>query len=228
MTPLALAMEGPWQATWLPGEGEDLVIVFASVGHDLSRPPSPEFVRSASAGGRRALFISDTSRSWGTTPGLGAVLARSMVRLQTETPVSRILTLGTSMGAFLALRAAEILPVAAVLAIGPQYRPAAPDETRWRALTRDLPEDLTASLPEGTQVTLLHGMADDAAQALAFPQSRDVDHVLFPGLTHSELNAHLKAQGLMAGMIEAALAQDRRRLLRMLIAAGGERRVLPR
>ncbi len=219
MTPLVEI--GPWQVLHQPGTAGDLVISFASIGHDLLRPPSPEFFRAATAGGRAALFVQDAARSWGTAPGLDEALTQALARIA---PPRRILTLGVSMGGFTALRAARILPIDAILSIGPQHRPAAAEESRWRDLTRSLPPDLTAPLPEGPQITLLHGMADDAAQALAFPQRRGVDHLLFPGLTHSSLAAHLKSQGMMAGLIDAAMAQDRRRLLRLLTQAGGQRR----
>lgn len=221
MTPQPLAESGPWQVLHLPGQGGDLVISFASIGHDLSRPPSPEFVRAATAGGRPALFVIDAARSWGTAPGLAQALTAALARLA---PPRRILGLGVSMGAFAALWAAEMIPLTSVLAIGPQHCPAAPDEARWRDLTAALPPDLTAPLPLAPQITLLHGMVDDAAQALAFPQRKGVDHLLFPALTHSALAAHLKAQGLMAGLVDAGLAQDRRRLLRLLAQAGGQRR----
>lgn len=221
MTPLVEI--GPWQVLHQPGTAADLVISFASIGHDLSRPPSPEFFRAATAGGRAALFVQDAARSWGTAPGLDEALTQALARIA---PPRRILALGVSMGAFTALRAAEMVPLHAILAIGPQHRPAAAEEPRWRDLTQSLPPDLIAPLPGGPQITLLHGMADDAAQALAFPQRRGVDHLLFPSLTHSALAAHLKAQGMMAGLVDAALARDRRRLLRLLTQAGGHRRKL--
>ena len=70
----------------------------------------------------------------------------------------------------------------------------------------------------------MHGLADDAAQAMAFPMRKGVDHLLFAGLAHSELAPHLKARGGLQGLVEAALAGDRRRLLRIASGAGGLRR----
>ena len=46
-------------------------------------------------------------------------------------------------------------------------------------------------------------------------------------MRHSTLAPHLKAHGLQ-GMVEAICAGDRRRLLRLTGAAGGQRRQLPR
>jgi pimeloyl-ACP methyl ester carboxylesterase len=210
-----------WQVMASPGPAGDLVIAFASVGHDPSRAPSPEFVASAGHGGRAALFVIDKTRSWGTAPGLEHSLRAALA----TTGAQRVLCVGASMGGAVALRAAGMIGVDAVLAIGAQHQPAAPWETRWRDWTRALPPDLTTPLPSGQQITLLHGMEDDTPQAMGFATRKDVDHILFPALAHSALAPHLKSMGLLAGLIEAALQNDRRRLLRLTARAGGIRRV---
>lgn len=223
-----LAQHGPWRVDALPGSASELVVAFASIGHDPTRPPSPEFVRSATAGGRPALFVIDATRSFATAPGLAESLGQALETLRARQTVARTLAIGSSLGAFTALVAAQTLRFDAILAISPQHQPAAPWETRWRDWTSGLPADLTATLPEGPAITLLHGMQDDATQALAFPLRPGVDHLLFPDQSHSGLAPHLKSRGLIEGMIAAALAGDRRRLLRILTGAGGQRRQLPR
>ena len=40
-------------------------------------------------------------------------------------------------------------------------------DTRWRDWTASLPDTLTAPLPQGPQITLMHGLQDDSAQAMA-------------------------------------------------------------
>jgi len=211
---------------FLPGPGDVLVISFASVGHDPARVPSPEFAGSATAGGRAALFVADESRSWTNAPGFAEMLADAVAVVKTRQPVRQVLLIGQSMGAFAALVAADLIPADAVLAIGPQFSvdPAVmPGETRWTEWTRRIAvfRIPTAPLPEGPRITLMHGTADDMPQALAFPQRKGVDHILFPGLAHSDLAPHLKARGCLPGLIEAALAADRRRLLRICASAGG-------
>lgn len=223
-----LSRIGPWQIDALPGTATDLVIAFASIGHDATRPPSPEFVRSATAGNRPALFVMDTARSFASAPGLPEALIQALEALRARQSITRTLAIGSSLGAFTALTAAETLRFDAILAISPQHQPAAPWEIRWRDWTATLPVDLTAPLPEGPSITLMHGMQDDAPHALAFPMRPNVDHILFADQSHSTLAPHLKARGLIEGMIAAALSRDRRRLLRMLSGAGGERRQLPR
>jgi len=223
-----LVSRPPYLVQAAAGGSDDLVIAFASIGHDATRIPSPEFVRSATARDRPALFVMDAARSWATAAGFEAVLAQALATLQARQKITRILAIGSSMGAFAALRAAQTLPITAVLAISPQYHPAAEWETRWRDWTQTLPEPLTAPLPQGPALCLLHGLQDDATQALLFPPQKGCDHLLFADQSHASLGPHLKACGLVEGMIDAALAQDRRRLLRLLHGAGGQRRQLPR
>jgi pimeloyl-ACP methyl ester carboxylesterase len=220
----------PWTVDFLDGPGQDLVIAFSSVGHDPTRAPSPEFVATATANGtRRALFVMDASRSWANDPGFEQALIGSLETVLARRPVTRIATIGLSMGAFSALVAALILPVDVVLAFGPQWSVApgiVPAENRWSHWTDRLPPRRwqTAPLPTNRQTYLFHGTQDDLPQALPFPRQPGTDHILFPDLGHSDLLPHLKARGALAGLLDSALSGDRRRLLRIAASAGGRLR----
>lgn len=220
----------PWTVDFLDGPGDDLVISFSSIGHDPSRPPSPEFVATATANGtRRALFVTDTSRSWANDTGLDQALLCSLETVLARRPVARIASLGLSMGAFSALVAARVLPVDVVLAFGPQWSVApgaVPGEARWSRWTDALPPLRwpTAPLPLRGHAYLFHGARDDLPQALPFPHQPGTDHILFLDLGHSDLVPHLKARGALAGLTQAALAGDRRRVLRIAASAGGRLR----
>lgn len=227
----------PFRIDFLDGAGEDLVIACASIGHDPERPPAPEFVATAVGRGgaappRRALFVSDASRSWGNDPGFEAALRGALAAVTARAPVRRIAAIGLSMGGFAALVAARILPVDCVLAFSPQFSvlPArVPEETRWARWRAALPAEIRwpeAPLPPpgGAQAWLFHGARDDLAQALRFPRQAGTEQILFPDLDHSGLVPHLKARGALSGLLEAALAGDRRRLLRIAASAGGKRR----
>ena len=211
MTPEPFASAGPHALTYLPGEGPDLILSCASIGHDPSRAPSPEWLRTTRP--HPTLFLTDQSRSWATAPGLPALLAEAAARIAPR----RILALGASMGAFVALAASRMIPLHAVIAIGPQHQPAAPWESRWRAHTASLPPDLTAPRSQAALTFTLHGMADDARQAEGFAGP---NRILFSGQAHSTLAAHLKPA--MPGLIAAAFAHDRRRFLRLTTTAGGQ------
>lgn len=242
MAPLALHRlwdRAPFTVDLVDGKGDDLVIAFSSIGHDPSRPPSPEFLATATGRGtrawpRRALFVSDAGRGWASDPGFGPALLSSVAALRDRAPIARIATIGLSMGAFSALAAMQILPVDVALAFGPQFSVLpglGPDDSRWQAWTTRLahnanPPFPVAPLPGAGQgwACLFHGLADDHAQAMAFPLAAHTDHLLFPDQSHASLVPHLKAKAGLSGLMEAALTGDRRRLLRLAIAAGGQRR----
>lgn len=215
----------PFTVDYQHGPWDQLVIAFSSVGHDPARPPSPEFVRTLA--GRRASFVRDASRSWANDLGFEAAVLGAFRAACDAGPVTRVMTLGLSMGAFAALVAAQVLPVDVVLGFGPQYSIApGSGETRWAEWTDRLtaPRWRVAPLPARGWVCLLHGGLDDLPQALAFPVQAGLDQVIFDGIGHSELMPHLKAKGILAGLIEAGMQGDRRRLLRISAGAGGVRR----
>jgi hypothetical protein len=216
----ALVEVGPYQILHHPGHqsgAADLVIACASIGHDLSRPPSPEWVKSATSGGQSALILIDAARSWASAPGLNEALAQALARLP---PPNRSLALGVSMGAVMAMALSHMIDLTALIAIGPQSAAKAPWENRWSALTARLPPLPLPSSRAG-QTWILHG-ADDSAQAAPFPRAQ---RLTFPGQSHSTLAPHLKPA--MPGLIAAALAQDRRRFLRIAKAAGGQTPEMP-
>lgn len=219
--------DAPYRIEGLDGVGDDLVIAFSSVGHDPTRLPSPEFVGTVA--GRRALFVMDASRSWASDPGFEPALKAAFAAVKAAAPVRRVVALGLSMGGFSALAAAQVLPVDVVLAFGPQYSVVpgvVPGEDRWSEWTARLaaPRWPTAPLPAGGWTCLFHGGRDDLRHALRFPVHPGVDQLIFPDLGHSNLMPHLKAKGVLAGLLEAALAGDRRRLLRIGGSAGGVQR----
>ncbi|OOY10471.1 hypothetical protein [Thioclava sp. F36-7] len=225
----------PFTIDFLDGGGNDLVISFASIGHDPSRPPAPEFVATATGRGtlgfpRRALFISDESRSWANDPGFAPALRAALAEVTRRRPVTRIAAIGLSMGAVSALVAAEVIPVDVVLALSPQVsvKPGVvPGETRWSEWTSRIgtfARETTPLPPAPCWTILCHGAHDDLDQAMHFPRAENVDHLIFPDLGHSDLGPHLKARGGLSGLMEAALAGDRRRLLRIASAAGAVRR----
>ena len=208
----------PWRVDMATGTSPDLVLAFSSIGHDPTRPPSPEFVASARAQDRPALFFCDAARNWGLDPAFPAILHDA---LAAAGPAQRRLAIGLSMGAAMALRAAALVPLDAVIAIGPQSRL---DDPRWQRWTQGLTDPGPPPLTNGPWTILFHSLDDDRNQAMGFPLQSGTDHILFPGLTHSRLGPYLKERGLLAGLIDAALARDRRRLLRIVTTAGGVQR----
>ncbi|WP_406870755.1 hypothetical protein ABEB22_02420 [Thioclava sp. 'Guangxiensis'] len=214
------------------GDGDALVLSFSSIGHDATRLPSPEFVASAighrQGGNRRALFFMDAARSWGNTPLFPEIVRRAYAHACAQRPVRQLIALGLSMGAYQALIAAQILPVDTVLAFGPQYSlELAANRREWQPWVARIDQPLwpIAPLPAAPcQTFLVHALRDDLDHAQSFRPARGVDHILFDDLDHSSLLPHLKRRGCLDGVIDAAVAQDRRRMLRILQSAGGRRR----
>ena len=211
--------------------GTDLVIAFSSIGHDPARPPSPEFVGTATGKGgtpRRALFVRDAARSWGNHPDFAPALTQALADVTARAPVRRIAAIGLSMGGYAAMVAAQVLPVDVVLAFGSQARLDPPDP-RWVHWMSALPPLIWPRLPlpgpdRPFRAILFHAMQDDADTALTLPPAPGLDQVLFPGQSHSSLVPHLKSRGCLPGLLDAALQDDRRRLLRIATSAGGVRR----
>ncbi len=224
----------PYCIDFLDGQGGDLVIAFSSIGHDPSRPPSPEFVATATGRGtgappRRALFVTDAGRGWASDPGFAPALLAAVAAVRRLAPIDRIASIGLSMGGFAALAAMQVLPVTVTLAFGPQHRVLGRGPDRWSDWTRRIPADPlypVAPLPASGQgwACMFHGLLDDREDALAFPCQAGTDHFLFADQSHSSLVPHLKSRGVLAGLLEAALAGDRRRLIRIATSAGGLRR----
>ncbi len=210
----------------LPGATETLVIAFASIGHDASRPPSPEFVGTATADDWPALLVMDASRSRANAPDFAPSLKSAVERIRARHPISRVVAIGQSIGGFAALVAASLMPIDMVLAFGPQSSidPASrPEETRWREWTARVVPLKTARAPltPGTRTIPLHGLHNDRFQALGFPQTPGVDHILFPDLIHSALGPHLKQRGVLDGLLGSAIADNRRTMRRIAAGAGG-------
>ncbi|MCW3783808.1 hypothetical protein [Defluviimonas salinarum] len=214
------------------------MIAFSLIGHDPARRPSPEFVataigRGTGASPRRALFVMDESRSWGNDPGFAPVLRRALDRVAARAPVTQIATTGQSMGAFSALVAARTLPVDVVVDFSPQWSVmpgVVPGEDRWARWTARLSriDWPTAPLPAagGDRTCLFHGAVDDLPHARHFPCQTGTDQLLFPGLGHFDLVPHLKVRGVLSGVMEAALAGDRQRILRQRFVDAQDRRDL--
>lgn len=224
----------PYGIEYLEGQGSDLVISFSSIGHDPSRPPSPEFVATATGRGtgkppRRALFVTDAGRGWASDPGFAPALLGAVAAVRQVAEIERIACVGLSMGGFAALAAMQVLPVSVTLAFGPQNGVLGRGPDRWSDWTRRIPAATpypVAPLPKPGHgwACMFHGLLDDQQEAMAFPYQAGTDHFLFADQSHSSLVPHLKARGVLAGLLEAALAGDRRRLIRIATSAGGQRR----
>lgn len=206
----------------LPGPGTDLLISFASIGHDPAQMPSPEFIGTLRGLGP-ALFVMDAARSWGNAAGLRGAILASIDQVRAGQSITRLVMIGQSMGAYAAMVAASFVPADVILAFGPQPRIDPLGEPRWREWTSRIadPDHAVCPIPGAPAIWLFHGLVDDRSNAMAFPTGPTVTHVVFLDQSHHDLCPHLKSRGLLRGLVQAVLMGDRRRALRICAGAGG-------
>ena len=213
---------------YAPGTGEDLVISFSSIGRKRDEMPPDEFRGTIlSDPTRHGLFVSDIRRSWLNDPHLCDVLAAAVEGIRQNSSVTRVSTIGLSMGGFSALAASALFPVHAALAISPQFSMVPgkiPGETRWRYWRKQIKafrfETAEVAPPPAWALTL-HGLLDDHCHMAAFTPRRGLDQFGFPDQTHSGLGGYLRNRDALASLLTAAIAHDRRQFARLIKAAGG-------
>jgi len=189
--------------------GGTCIVSFTGIGHgtggvDVQRP---EFRKPSLAGPQ--IFILDKTRSWGNALDVPLIVARVRPVAQGR----RVVTLGNSMGAFLAVLLSGPLGAGRCLGLSPQWSVdprVVPEETRWRryrnAIAAFHHPDLRAAFDPDCSYDLLFG--DDpmeAAHAGHFPCLPSVRLHRVRGANH-ELAAHLKAKGCLQTVVSAGLS----------------------
>ena len=92
------------------GTGDCLVLSLSGVGKDFSAWPPLEFVKYANASPQHHfLFASDRNRSWLNDEALAETLCAEVQGYAAAHGLARIVTLGNSMGGFMALALAPLL-----------------------------------------------------------------------------------------------------------------------
>ncbi|THH34734.1 hypothetical protein E4Z66_17350 [Aliishimia ponticola] len=196
----------------IAGRGTGAMVVFTSFHGNAAKRGLLEFAGSASAKGERhCIFVTDRRQGWFQAPGIAAALLRVIPDYVRQHGITRLMTLGVSMGGYGALSFARDLGADSVLALAPQYSPkpqAFPADMRWiearsriAAFTRP---DLTDAMGAGTAFTVLHGRAseEDALHVRAFPEGAHIDHYLADGAPHDVIDP-LRNAGALYPLIEA-------------------------
>lgn len=201
----------------IAGSGTGLVLVFTGVKHGLGGVPLDEFVGTAQGGaGNHVLFISDAKRSWYSRAGLVDRILGLVKDYCARHGVSRIQTLGNSMGGYGALLFCRFLPVDLACAISPQIsmHPDCINERRWSQHRADFGPDLPPSAVEGfdtltTRAVVLFGHAEsrDRAQMRLIPPLPNLTQRGLRGCGH-DVARRLKEAGLYAQVFPMILAND--------------------
>lgn len=209
---------------WHRGQSRRLVVVFSSVGYGPETPPIIEFVRSATADGQdNAMFVADPARSWLNAPNLIEEIVEAVDAARMEVGAEEIVTMGFSMGGFMALAISGFTPVSATLAFSPQISidpEIAPEERRWKPYRKRIPAIRIRSavdhMSPDTQHTIIMGDAlREAPQTRLLPVSANVDAFILPDTRH-DTPARIKEAGILPDVLSHAFARRRGELAALL------------
>ncbi|MDO9527178.1 MAG: alpha/beta fold hydrolase [Gemmobacter sp.] len=219
----------PLRIRFCPGMSRLLVVSLAGVGTKPSEEPPVEFFRLAGAGGvNPVLFVSDESRSWLNAPDMADMIVAAIEATARFLDAERIVLLGNSMGATMALHLAHLTRVDRVIAFVPQvsvHPEDVPEEKRWTRFRKRITQwtyRKVEAWPTVPSVFVLHGGTDDElAHALRFPVEKDnVAHFILPTMDHN-LARSLHKKGLLAEVVTDMMRGDRLAACDIISRAGG-------
>lgn len=224
-----LAAEPPLVLSYLPGQGDTLVVSLSGVGNARAEQPPCEFFKLASQEGtNHVLFVSDASRSWLNGAGLASAIVTAIEDTADRINATRIVALGNSMGGTMALLLAKLTRIDVAISVVPQFSvhpDRVPEETRWRVFRKritDWPFEAVERLPtDHTQIIILHGGTHDERVHLdRYPRDRRAKHFVFPQMDH-RLAFRLHRDRKLAPIVEHAIAGNPWKLRRAVERAGG-------
>jgi pimeloyl-ACP methyl ester carboxylesterase len=218
----------PLQLRYRAGQGKTLVVCFSGIGSRPSEVPPPEFVQSATQGGRyHGLFVSDQTRSWLNHEGLEGSITDAILRVMQDLGCEDLHLLGNSMGGSMALLLADKLPARSVLALSPQYSvdpEVMPDEPRWMRFRKRIKNfhhpEIRPQPREGQRIYIAHGGHEaELRHAHRFPRADGIQHFIVPEADHN-MARDLKEAGVLFKLIGATI-EGRPLVLRKTLAKQG-------
>jgi len=218
--PQPIAAAAPLFASALAGETSRLIVSFSGVGKHSTERPALEFTGTASFKGQNhALFIGDEDRTWMTAPGMAENIVALIEDYVKTHGITEVVTLGNSMGGFMALRIAELTRVDTAIAFAPQFSvdtKVMPEENRWRLYLDKITDwpirDIGALQAPDTQYFVFHGDAREEAQHwLRFPQGKNIHHFIVAGESHGVAGL-LRNRSALGRVINTAANQKPRQV----------------
>ncbi|WP_122074532.1 hypothetical protein [Pseudophaeobacter sp. EL27] len=206
------------------GEGGGIV-VFTSYNANAAKRGLLEFAASASnQGARHCIFVTDRRQGWFQGQDFSSAVLRAVSDYVSRHRLTRLMTVGVSMGGYGAVSYAAELGADSALAFAPQYCPRPgtfPADQRWAEARARIPEFSRPSLNEsmGSQIqyTLLHGRwnAEDSQHWQAFAQGSKIDHFLADRSSHDVIDP-LREAGVLYPVVDAAWVKDRTRMRNLM------------
>ncbi|SFR35088.1 alpha/beta fold hydrolase [Litoreibacter janthinus] len=222
----------PLRIEAVEGETSCLIVSFTSVGQERDKWPPKEFVGLASQNGRNhVMCITDISRCWMNSNGMANLIVTKISDYVLENGITKIMAIGTSMGAYNALVLGRKMPLARIICFTPQYSvhpEVLPEEKRWwwfRKQITNWPHKQMDKLPKPpTPIYMFHGdTPDERMHWERFPTAPNLRHYIFRGADHNFVR-NLKGSNTLRKIVVAAINDRPGRLGKVVQRAGGLRR----
>ncbi len=205
----------------LSGREDAGIVVFTSYHANAAKRGLLEFASSASnQDARHCIFVTDRRQGWFQGRDFSSAVFRAISDYVAHHRLTRLMTVGVSMGGYGAVSYAAELGADSALAFAPQYCPRPgtfPADQRWAEARAQIPEFSRPSLNEamGSQIqyTLLHSRwnAEDSQHWQAFPEGSNIDHFLADRRSHDVIDP-LREAGVLYPMVDAAWGKDRTKM----------------
>lgn len=196
--------------THLPGDGDHCLLTFIGVGHGLGGidQQNEEFRKLGPQWGPQ-IFIFDKKRSWGNAIDLDRVTAVTAPLRKGRTVIS----IGLSMGGFLAILASSLVGAQRCISFAPQFSMhpnIAPFERRWRRYTLHITEWRVPSLegcfsPACQYYAFFPECPIERAHQALFPQLPNLQHFRISHPDHNVARA-LKESGMLYPALRACIS----------------------
>lgn len=217
----------------LLGKSERLVVSFSGIGRD-DGPIDYGFANSASENGQHnVLFIADPKRSWLNANGLIEAITKRVLQFAADCKSTDLVSLGHSMGGFMALALPAFVPTRVAIGLSPQYSvhpDLVPTDNRWMnyrsKISNFVLRDLGETLNDVTRYYVFHGKhGREAPQRDLFPFASNIHQYVFPNTVHN-VSQKLKNADLLKPVLKHAM-NDRPRMVRQLLRGMAFARTAP-
>jgi hypothetical protein len=204
----------------LPGQSNTAVILLRSYNpkvHTNAKVSYPLTEYVWAEGKRHVLVVQDLLWGWLSAPGAKSLLLEGIKSYLSSNNISRVFAVGNSAGGSILMDLCGDLKIDAMLAISPQidlgaaYRAFDRRQSDWNEWVEEgteLPNPWRAFESE-THLTILHGLrGPDGAHAAICPQSKRLQHFLFPDMEHNLKDRIGGANQGMRRMVDHLCAMD--------------------
>lgn len=210
---------------WLyRGASRRLVVSFSPTCAPGEEPGYDLAAAATRDGQDNALFIADKTNSWLNAPGLIEEIVQWVEAYKIASDATEIMTLGQSMGGFMALAMPKFMPVDSAVAFAPQFSvhpEEVPEESRWAMYRRKISQfrirSLDDTLVDNVAYFALHDYSEDEApQRDRFPNRDNLTHLILPD-AGKNVPQDMRRKGLLGEVVEWGF-QNRPRKMRLSLA----------